>query len=119
MYTGKWSYWILQAVRNGYDLSFQWVMGENKTYLQPNILKGLRAWCAKMSIPITIPFGKYGTLIPRNDHTSYSISFRMEVPHIPDANHDSIKHIFDQFHHRVSELISQNQKETIRMTSSL
>ena len=119
MYTGKWSYWILQAVRNGYDLSFQWVMGENKTYLQHTIFNEVRTWCAKMSIPFSLPYGKYGTLLPRNDHTSYSVAFRMEVPHIHDAKIDSIRHIIDMFYQRVSALVSQHPKENIRLISAL
>lgn len=103
----KWGYWVLRSVQYGYDISFQWILGGNKTYHSLDFLPCLKEWCAKRNIPCVLPIGKNLSIIPHNDAQMYLISFRKTLPHDPNANKDSVRYLLKELHIEVQQLLKR------------
>jgi hypothetical protein len=105
MYSKQWSYWILQAIKNNYDVSFMWVYGGTQTYHQGSFFSKFRTFFAKRNIPMIFPFGRFFSFIPYNDVPFSVVSFRKTYPHNPNAKLEDIQNEISDFHTCVFELM--------------
>lgn len=110
IYVGRWSYWIYNAIKYGYDINFCHVYGGDRDYrsiLGNNFLK-FREWCAKHYIPCNIFYGKW-LLFPFNDVPMTEISFKLELPYNPNITKEESKEYHSKFIDKFLDVIEKNK----------
>lgn len=92
IYTGRFDYWIFQAIKHNYNITIVYTLGGTQDFrsILGNNFLSLRMKLAKMHIPFNIVYGKY-LLFPFNNIPLTEISYRMELPHIPNITKEESK----------------------------
>lgn len=100
----KWGYWVLQCLRHGYDLSFQWIHGATQIYRTGDRFIHTRHWMGRHGIPFILP-----NMLPKNTVDMSICSFRMRVETaMPTATKTSPEYL---------DLLARFQERVFRMVT--
>ena len=82
--TSRWGYWVRQALRRGYDITFYYVLGSETLFSpSPAWLSGLARWLIDKGIKIPL-------LVPgwsdRASHPMAPLFYRHTLPYIPEPD---------------------------------
>jgi hypothetical protein len=99
-----WDYWLLQCLRHGYDVSFQWIHGATQIYHTGKGGMRIRLMMAKLGLPCLVP----GNVLARNEVPLSVCSFRLPVHHVPGATRNSPEFhaLVGEFRTRVGSLLT-------------
>lgn len=107
IYTGRWLYWIRNAIQHGYDINFCYCYGATQDYpsklsIHDNLSK--RIEYAKKYIPFNSINIKFPVL-PYNNVKMTPIFFHMELPYCPDITKEETKIYLKKFYAKFREVL--------------
>lgn len=105
IYTGRWLYWIRNAIQHGYDINFCYCYGATQDYpsslsIRDSLKK--RIEYAKRYIPFN--FIKL-TLLPYNDVKLTPIFFHMDLPYYSEITKEEAKIYLKKFYKKFNEVL--------------
>jgi len=109
IYNERWSYWIHNAIKHGYDITFCYLQGGSQDYKSLLGSWGLdfRLKLAHFYIPFNIIYGRY-LILPFNDVPFTEVLYHMKLPHNPNMSRKEAQVYIDKFKTDVHKLISES-----------
>lgn len=104
IYTGRWKYWIKQAIINNYDLSLTYSYNGNKDFKVIPYFYWFKKLCSKIYIPFNLCYGKFFH-IPHNDFIMYDFTITMELPHIQNVTNEEVNKYYIKMLEKICEKI--------------
>jgi hypothetical protein len=98
IYTGRWKFWIKNAIKHGYNISFCHCLGGDQDYVSilGDKFLPLRKKMASFQIPFNIVYGKF-LIFPFNNVKMTEIYFDHELPHIPNVKDKTVDLFYNEF----------------------
>lgn len=111
IYTGRWKYWIKNAIIYGYDIDITYCYNGNRDYknisddIYPNIFHKIKLWCCKYYIPFNFAYGKY-MIFPFNDFTMYQFTVKCKLPFIKPSTNINLDDLVEQEYKKMLKSVS-------------